>query len=73
MYVVAGEGVEPSRGCPPRILSPVRLPISPPGQGDFWERGTFLSFSSVPPLSVVAKEPLERYGGSDGSHHCDCE
>ncbi len=25
-----GEGLEPSRGCPHRILNPARLPIPPP-------------------------------------------
>ena len=29
--VVPGAGVEPARGCPRGILSPLRLPISPPG------------------------------------------
>ena len=27
---VLGEGLEPSRGCPHRILNPARLPIPPP-------------------------------------------
>src|SRR3990170_4583864 len=27
-----GVGIEPTRGCPPRILSPLRLPVSPPGR-----------------------------------------
>ena len=26
------EGLEPSRGCPHRILNPARLPIPPPEQ-----------------------------------------
>jgi hypothetical protein len=26
-------GIEPPRGCPPGILSPVRLPIPPPRPG----------------------------------------
>ena len=29
--MVPGAGVEPARGCPRGILSPLRLPISPPG------------------------------------------
>ena len=29
--MVPEAGVEPARGCPLWILSPVRLPISPPG------------------------------------------
>lgn len=27
--IVLGAGLEPARGCPHRILSPVRLPIPP--------------------------------------------
>ncbi len=30
--MVPRAGIEPARGCPPRILSPVRLPIPPPRQ-----------------------------------------
>lgn len=30
--LVPGAGLEPARGCPRGILSPLRLPISPPGQ-----------------------------------------
>ncbi len=30
--MVPGAGVEPARGCPRGILSPLRLPVSPPGQ-----------------------------------------
>jgi hypothetical protein len=30
---VLGEGLEPSRGCPHRILNPARLPIPPPEPG----------------------------------------
>jgi hypothetical protein len=29
--LVPGAGLEPARSCPRRILSPLRLPISPPG------------------------------------------
>ena len=29
---VPGVGIEPTRGCPPGILSPLRLPIPPPGR-----------------------------------------
>ncbi len=32
IYMVPGAGVEPARGFPRGILSPLRLPISPPGQ-----------------------------------------
>jgi len=28
-----GEGLEPSQGCPHRILNPARLPIPPPEPG----------------------------------------
>ena len=31
-HVVPGTGIEPVRSCPRRILSPLRLPVSPPGQ-----------------------------------------
>lgn len=31
-FVVAGVGLEPTHRCRYRILSPTRLPISPPGQ-----------------------------------------
>lgn len=31
-HVVPGTGIEPVRSCPRRILSPLRLPLSPPGQ-----------------------------------------
>ena len=34
--MVPGAGVEPARGFPRGILSPLRLPISPPGQTDIW-------------------------------------
>ena len=30
--LVPGAGVEPARGYPRGILSPLRLPVSPPGQ-----------------------------------------
>ena len=34
--MVPGAGLEPARGCPRGILSPLRLPISPPGlTGEF--------------------------------------
>ena len=29
-----GVGVEPTRGCPPGILSPLRLPVPPPGRAE---------------------------------------
>ena len=32
LLMVPGAGVEPARGFPRGILSPLRLPISPPGQ-----------------------------------------
>ena len=31
--MVPGAGLEPARGCPREILSLLRLPISPSGQG----------------------------------------
>ncbi len=30
---VPGAGIEPARSCDPRVLSPLRLPVSPPGPG----------------------------------------
>ena len=33
IYMVPGAGLEPARCCHRGILSPLRLPISPPGQG----------------------------------------
>lgn len=30
--LVPGAGIEPARGCPRGILSPLRLPIPPPGR-----------------------------------------
>ena len=33
-YLVPGEGVEPSRYCYRRILSPLRLPFRHPGEED---------------------------------------
>ena len=35
--VVPGEGLEPSRPCGQRILSPLRLPISPPGRSETYQ------------------------------------
>ena len=32
--MVPGAGLEPARSYPRGILSPLRLPISPPGQGE---------------------------------------
>ena len=34
IYMVPGAGIEPARGFPRGILSPLRLPISPPGHFD---------------------------------------
>ncbi len=34
---VPGAGLEPARPCGPKILSLVRLPITPPGQHDYIE------------------------------------
>jgi hypothetical protein len=34
-FLVPREGIEPSHGCPYRILSPARLPIPPPRHGDW--------------------------------------
>ncbi len=34
MYLVPEAGIEPARGYPRGILSPLRLPIPPPGQLD---------------------------------------
>ena len=31
--MVPGAGIEPARPCGRRILSPLRLPVPPPGQG----------------------------------------
>ncbi len=40
--MVPGAGLEPARHCCRGILSPLCLPISPPGQGGFliWRRGS---------------------------------
>ena len=35
---VLGAGIEPARGCPRGILSPLRLPISPPEQSVNYSR-----------------------------------
>jgi hypothetical protein len=37
--MVPGAGLEPARCCHRGILSPLRLPISPPGQGSSAEAG----------------------------------
>ncbi len=34
IILVPGAGVEPARGCPRGILSPLRLPVPPPGHHD---------------------------------------
>ena len=36
LYMVPGVGLEPTRCCHRGILSPLRLPISPPGHGTRW-------------------------------------
>jgi mannose-6-phosphate isomerase-like protein (cupin superfamily) len=33
LFVVPGVGIEPTRSCDHRILSPARLPVPPPGHG----------------------------------------
>jgi hypothetical protein len=37
--MVPGAGLEPARCCHRGILSPLRLPISPPGQGTIARAG----------------------------------
>ena len=39
MYLVPEAGIEPARGYPRGILSPLRLPIPPPGQLDKTSNG----------------------------------
>ena len=61
--MVPGAGLEPARGCPLRILSPVRLPFRHPGGGDFkyndWKEsgGTFPAFLFYTLLSIERKPP----------------
>ena len=40
--MVPGAGLEPARYCYRRILSPLRLPISPPGHWVYAEVGVLL-------------------------------
>ena len=67
---VPGEGIEPSWGKPRGILSPVRLPVSPPRHG---ERHTFRP--DVPACQDERRWRVPRYGlngecsrGSPGLH-----
>ena len=68
--MVPGAGVEPARCCHRGILSPLRLPISPPGQGG-WRRNPesnrggricnpLHGHSAIPPESGAGNETRTR-------------
>ena len=61
--MVPGAGIEPARGFPRGILSPLRLPISPPGQiGRYCcdiKSYTAASFAQKPPHPVPFVSTLE--------------
>jgi hypothetical protein len=78
-----GEGLEPSRGFPHRILNPARLPIPPPELQNSWSGAegnrtpdllnaiqalSQLSYGPEPqPTTLIFKKPCSCSSGADGT------
>src|SRR5665213_816231 len=57
LHLVPGGGVEPPRGCPRRILSPLRLPVPPSRRSSSLPQNTVLGAPTAP-CRPVASSPI---------------